>query len=126
LVYASLQFLLNIKHNSIKRLCYHPEKGFFHARDVNDQRYLLLDNQVPLNIPGWTDSLIDAFLRQFDTQFKTRCFCGSFMDAIWTNPIPPGHHMVLALPTQTHQHTDLSTTDEGENNPSQKVVTPGT
>jgi hypothetical protein len=89
----------------VKRLKFHPEKGFFHARDSEGKRYLLLDNQVPSNIPGRTDSLTEA-LRHYDTSFETRWFCGSFLDSIWTNPIPPGHSVVapsLAVPpTLTH------------------------
>jgi hypothetical protein len=91
--FASLQSLLQIEQNWVKRLRYHPEKGFFHARDTEGKQYLLLDNQVPSNIPGRTDSLIQA-LRQFDTTFETRWFCGSFLDSIWSNPLPPGHHVV--------------------------------
>jgi hypothetical protein len=102
---ASLQSLLQIVMSWVKRLKFHPEKGFFHARDREGKRYLLLDNQVPSNIPGRTDSLTEA-LRHYDTSFETRWFCGSFLDSIWTNPIPPGHSVVapsLALPpTLTH------------------------
>ena len=111
--FASLQSLLQIEQNWIKRLRYHPEKGFFHARDVDGQRYLLLDNQVPSNIPGRTDSLIEA-LRQFDTQFETRWFCGSFLDAIWTTPIPLGHHVIVEEPpSQIRQYNEITNHDEG-------------
>jgi hypothetical protein len=95
--FSSLQLLLSTEQNWVKRLRYHPEKGFFHARDADGKRYLLLDNQVPSNIPGRTDSLPDS-LRQFDNQFETRWFCGSFLDPIWSAAIPEGHSVTPPTP----------------------------
>jgi hypothetical protein len=101
---SSLQTLLSIEQNWVKRLRYHPEQGFFHARDADNKRYLLLDNQVPSHIPGRTDTLVQA-LRQYDTQFEMRWFCGSFLDPIWTNPIPPEHSVQSQLPQHQTQET---------------------
>jgi hypothetical protein len=42
--FVSLQALLQIEQKWIKTLRYHPEKGFFHARDADETRYLLLDH----------------------------------------------------------------------------------
>jgi hypothetical protein len=50
----------------------------------------MLDSQVPSNIPGRTDSLI-ATLGHYDHAFETRWFRSSFMDPIWTTPLPMGH-----------------------------------
>ena len=112
---SSLQTLLGIEQNWIKRLRYHPEQGFFHARDADNKRYLLLDNQVPSHIPGRTDTLIQA-LRQYDTQFEMRWFCGSFLDPIWTNPIPPDHSVQPMMVTQFTQDTP----DQGQAPPEKK------
>jgi hypothetical protein len=102
--FASLQSLLGTIQNWVKRLRYHPEKGFYHARDMDGKRYLLLDNQVPSNIPGRTDTLPDA-LRHFDNVFETRWFCGSFLDPIWSADIPVGHSVQSAGSTK-HQLSD--------------------
>jgi hypothetical protein len=112
---SSLQTLLGIEQNWIKRLRYHPEQGFFHARDADNKRYLLLDNQVPSHIPGRTDTLIQA-LRQYDTQFEMRWFCGSFLDPIWTNPIPPDHSVQPTMATQFTQEIP----DQGQAPPEKK------
>ena len=118
--FASLQALLNIEQQHwVKSLRYHPERGFYHARDGEGKRYLLLDNQVPSNIPGRTDSLIAA-LRQFDTTFETRWFCSSFLDPIWSASILPGHTVVATKPTQ--KHTIQETQHEvGDYNQSKRV-----
>jgi hypothetical protein len=102
--FASLQSLLGIEQNWVKQLRYHPDRGFYHARDTDGKRYLLLDNQVPSNIPGRTDSL-PAALRQFDMTFETRWFCGSFLDPLWSAAIPEGHSVALITKTK-QQHTD--------------------
>jgi hypothetical protein len=101
--FASLQSLLGIEQTWVKQLRYHPERGFYHARDADGKRYLLLDNQVPSNIPGRTDSLPGA-LRQFDMLFETRWFCGSFLDPIWSAVIPEGHSVALVKPPKQPQH----------------------
>jgi hypothetical protein len=88
--FASLQSLLCTIQLWVKRLRYHPERGFYHARDALGRRYLMLDNQVPSNIPGRTDSLIEA-LGHYDHAFETRWFRSSFMDPIWTTPLTLGH-----------------------------------
>jgi hypothetical protein len=88
--FASLQSLLSTMQLWVKRLRYHPERGFYHARDNTGRRYLMLDSQIPSNIPGRTDSLIEA-LSHYDHAFETRWFRSSFMDPIWTTPLPPGH-----------------------------------
>ena len=88
--FASLQSLLNTMQTWIKRLHYHKDRGFYHARDAKGRRYLLLDSQLPSHIPGRTDTLIES-LRQYDTIFETRWFRSSYMDAIWTAPLPAGH-----------------------------------
>jgi hypothetical protein len=88
--FASLQSLLCTIQLWVKRLRYHPERGFYHARDKTGRRYLMLDSQVPSNIPGRTDSLIEA-LNHYDHAFETRWFRSSFMDPIWTTPLPLGH-----------------------------------
>jgi hypothetical protein len=105
--FASLQSLLCTIQLWVKRLRYHPERGFYHARDKSGHRYLLLDSQVPSNIPGRTDSLIEA-LGHFDHAFETRWFRSSFMDPIWTTPLPPGH----CLPPPNHgRHSQSHTRD---------------
>ncbi len=109
--FSSLQTLLGIEQNWVKRLRYHPERGFYHARDTDGRLHLLLDNQVPSNIPGRTDSLPDA-LRQFDNHFEMRWFCGSFLDPIWSADIPDGHS---AMPVQSNKHSYTDTnTDQPE------------
>ena len=70
---SSLKSLLGMEQNWVKRLRYHPQKGFYHARDTDGKRYLLLDNQILSNILGRTDLLPDA-LQQFDMHFETRWF----------------------------------------------------
>jgi hypothetical protein len=103
--FASLQTLLGTEQNWVKQLRYHPDRGFFHARDAEGKRYLLLDNKVLSNIPGRTDSL-PAALRQFDMTFETCWFCGSFLDPIWSAAIPEGH--IVALITKAkQQHSDI-------------------
>jgi hypothetical protein len=110
--FASLQTLLQIlKKIDFKTLRYHPEKGFFHARNADENRYLKLDNQVPSNIPNRTD-LLDA-LHQFDTQFETRWFCGSFLDSIWSNDISLGHS-VLIQQAMSPKHPYTNTTMDQE------------
>jgi hypothetical protein len=79
--FASLQLLLEIENKWIKTLRFHPEQSFFHARDGDGTRFLLLDNKLPSNIPNWTDLLMDA-LKQFDINFENRWFCGSFLDPV--------------------------------------------
>ena len=93
-----------MEQNWVKGLRYHPQKGFYHARDADGKRYLLLDNQVPSNTPGRTDSFPDA-LRQFNIQFETRWFCGSFLDPIWSANIPEGHS-VMPPAAVKHVYTD--------------------
>jgi hypothetical protein len=88
--FASLQSLLSTMQTWIKKLRYHPERGFYYARDTSGRKYLLLDSQLPSHIPGRTDSLTES-LRQYDTIFETRWFRSSFMDSIWSAPIPSGH-----------------------------------
>jgi hypothetical protein len=88
--FASLQALLHTMQSWIKRLRYHKDRGFYHARDEAGNKYLMLDSQLPSHIPGRTDSLIES-LRQYDTIFETRWFRSSFMDSIWTAPLPSGH-----------------------------------
>ncbi len=88
--FASLQALLQTMQSWIKRLRYHKDRGFYHVRDEAGNKYLMLDNQLPSHIPGRTDSLIES-LRQYDTIFETRWFQSSFMDPIWTTPLPQGH-----------------------------------
>ena len=78
----------------MKRLRYQPDRGFYHARDSTGHRYLLLDSQVPSNIPGRTDSLIEA-LSHFDHAFETRWFRSSFMDPMWNTTLPTGHCVPL-------------------------------
>ena len=102
--FASLQSLLGTEQNWVKQLRYHPERGFYQARDADGKRYLLLDNQVPSNIPGRTDSL-PAALRHFDMIFETRWFCGSFLDPIWSAAIPEGHSVGLVAKVKP-QHDD--------------------
>jgi hypothetical protein len=88
--FAALQQLLLIEQSWIKRLHYHPDNGFFHARDDADNRYLLLRSHLQSHIPGRTNSLGEA-LRQYDTKFEARWFGSWFMDPVWTSPIPDGH-----------------------------------
>jgi hypothetical protein len=88
--FASLQSLLNTIQAWIKQLHYHKDHGFYHARDAKGRRYLLLDSQLLSHIPGRMDTLIES-LRQYDTIFETRWFRSSYMDAIWTAPLPSGH-----------------------------------
>jgi hypothetical protein len=107
--FASLQSLLCTIQLWVKRLRYHPERGFYHARDTSGRRYLMLDSQVPSNIPGRTDSLIEA-LGHFDHAFETRWFRSSFMDPIWTTPLPAGH--CLAPP---HHGRQSQMRDPGHN-----------
>jgi hypothetical protein len=107
--FASLQSLLCTIQLWVKRLRYHPERGFYHARDKSGHRYLLLDSQVPSNIPGRTDSLIAA-LGHFDHAFETRWFRSSFMDPIWTTPLPAGHCLV---PPNQGRHSHMR--DPGHN-----------
>jgi hypothetical protein len=85
-----LQSLLNIMQMWIKRLKYHPKRGFYHARDASGNRYLMLDSQIPSNIPARTDSLLEA-LGHYDHAFEQRWFRSSYMDPIWTAPLPHGH-----------------------------------
>ena len=59
------------------------------CKDISGHRYLMLNSQVPSNIPGRTDSLIES-LSHFDRAFETRWFRSSFMDPIWTTPLPTG------------------------------------
>ncbi len=86
--FASLQSLLSTMQLWVKRLRYHLFKGFYHAYDDEKNGYLLLESQVPLNIPGQSDYLPEA-TKQSDHSFETRWFCTSFMDSIWLTPIPP-------------------------------------
>jgi hypothetical protein len=90
--FASLQQLLLIEQQWVKRLRYHPDKGFFHARDEANNRYLMLESNLPSHIPGRTDTLTETF-RQFDQKFEARWFGSWLMDPIWTTPIPDGHSM---------------------------------
>jgi hypothetical protein len=96
--FASLQSLLNTMQTWIKRLHYHKDRGFYHARDDKGRRYLLLDSQLPSHIPGRTDTLIES-LRQYDIIFETRWFRSSYMDAIWTAPLPSGHGKSSSRPS---------------------------
>jgi hypothetical protein len=107
--FASLQSLLCTIQLWIKRLRYHQTRGFYHAHDNQGRRYLLLDSQVPSNIPGRTDSLIEA-LSHFDHAFENQWFRSSFMDPIWTTPLPPGH----TVPTNTNN--SRLTRDQREQN----------
>jgi hypothetical protein len=95
--FASLQMLLSIEQNWVKRLRYHPEKGFYMARDTKLGKYLLLDSQIRTHIPGRNDTLIEA-MKQFDHLFEARWFRTSVMDPIWTTPIPVGHAKVHTVP----------------------------
>ena len=88
--FASLQSLLHTMQSWIKRLRYHKDRGFYHAKDDLGRKYLMLDSQLPSHIPGRTDSLVES-LRQYDTIFESRWFRSSFMDSIWTAPLSPGH-----------------------------------
>jgi hypothetical protein len=88
--FASLQMLLRIEQNWVKRLRYHPEKGFYLARDATKGKFLLLDSQIRTHIPGRNDTLIEA-MRQFDHIFEARWFRTSVMDPVWTTPIPLGY-----------------------------------
>ena len=67
----------------------------------------MLDSQLPSHIPGRTDSLIDS-LKQYDTIFETRWFRSSFMDSIWTAPLPSGHGGEPAndMSKNLHEYTD--------------------
>ena len=107
--FASLQSLLCTVQLWVKRLRYHPERGFYHARDASGRCYLMLDSQVPSNIPGRTDSLIEA-LSHFDHAFETRWFRSSFMDPIWTTPLPQGH-CIHPTPPIRDQHYRENTRD---------------
>jgi hypothetical protein len=62
--FLSLQSLLSTKQNWVKRLQCHPERAFYHARDAEGKCFLLLDTQVPSNIPGRMDSITALLLRQ--------------------------------------------------------------
>ena len=113
--FSSLQSLLNTMQGWIKRLRYHQTRGFYHARDESGRRYLLLDSQLPSHIPGRTDSLLES-LRQYDTIFETRWFRSSFMDSIWSAPIPDGHSTAPPRP-QRHlrdEHTDNTDDNRGK------------
>jgi hypothetical protein len=107
--FASLQSILSTAHRWIKQLRYHPAKGFFHARDAEGTRYLLLDNKVPSNIPGRNDAVTDLF-RTSDMLFETRWFGGSFLDPLWSTPIPVGHSVAAPIfqkqPTNDHIQQD--------------------
>ena len=94
---------------------YNPDRGFYHARDVSGQQYLMLDSQVPSNIPGRMDSLIES-LEHFDCAFETRWLRSSFMDPIWTTPLPPGHCLNQATGRRDPQLRDRynSRQDEGQ------------
>jgi hypothetical protein len=58
------------------------------------------------------DLLMDA-LKQFDINFENRWFCGSFLDPVWSNAIPPGHSIIIQplVPKPQYdtqqQHQDL-------------------
>jgi hypothetical protein len=118
--FASLQSLLNTMQTWIKRLHYHKDRGFYHARDTKGRRYLLLDSQVPSHIPGRTDTLIES-LRQYDTIFETRWFRSSYMDSIWTAPLPPGHGGLSPRPT-THTQQDYGDNGDTLRNKRQKLA----
>jgi hypothetical protein len=115
--FASLQSLLCTMHSWIKRIRYHPERGFYHARDAAGARYLLFDSQLPSNIPGRTDSLMEA-LGHYDHTFETPWFRSSFMDPIWTTPLPPGHTTMPLPPLPIHYPPDRQV--EREEDRSQK------
>jgi hypothetical protein len=52
------------------------------------------------------DLLMDA-LKQFDINFKNRWFCGSFLDPVWSNAIPPGHSIIIQqLQAQKQQYAN--------------------
>jgi hypothetical protein len=89
--FASLQMLLETEKSWIKRLRYHADKGFYHARDASNQKYLLLDSQIQSNIPGRMESLMLEAMQQFDQLFEARWFRTSAMDPIFATSIPPGH-----------------------------------
>jgi hypothetical protein len=114
--FASLQSLLSTIQLWVKRLRYHPERGFYHARDSTGQRYLMLDSQVPSNIPGRTDSLIEA-LGHYDHAFETRWFRSSFMDPIWTTQLPSGHCVTHPPSNRTPRSRDpqYARPDDGRN-----------
>jgi hypothetical protein len=38
---------------------------------------------------------------------KIRWFCGLFLDAILTNPIPPGHSVTTTQPTSKHLYNEV-------------------
>jgi hypothetical protein len=115
--FASLQSLLCTIQLWVKRLRYQPDRGFYHARDPAGNRYLLLDSQVPSNIPGRTDSLIEA-LGHFDHAFETRWFRSSFMDPIWTTTLPLGHCLAPVRTTyRDHRDRDPRDRDPRDRDP---------
>jgi hypothetical protein len=114
--FASLQSILSTVQKWIKRLRYHPEQGFFHARDADGRRHLMLDNKIMSNIPGRTDS-VTAVLQHYDSNFETRWFCGSFLDPMWTVPIPLGHSVV---PIAVKKHPIPVTRDDAPDYGTQK------
>ena len=114
--FASLQSLLSTMQTWIKKLRYHPERGFYHARDATGRKYLLLDSQLPSHIPGRTDSLIES-LRQYDTIFETRWFHSSFMDSIWSAPIPAGHGTTPPRRDRETNRDRYDPNDQNDRNP---------
>jgi hypothetical protein len=115
--FASLQSLLNTIQTWSKRLRYHPERGFYHARDAEGTRYLLLDSKLPSNIPGREDSLLDS-LGHYDQLFEQRWFRSSFMDSIWTAQLPPGHTTVPIA--SVRQRQPQMTQPDGDDGPLNK------
>jgi hypothetical protein len=82
----------------VKKLCwYHPEQGFYYARDADRKYYLLLDNQVQSNIPGRIylikpDGSMDLFFTQL----------------VSTNSIGPQHGSPGNAKTYLSRNTTLS------------------
>jgi hypothetical protein len=115
--FASLQQLLSTEQNWVKRLRFHPDQGFYQARDAKKTKFLLMDSQIRSHIPGRTDSLMEA-MRQFDHLFESRWFRTSVMDPIWSTPIPPGHS--LAQPATVKQPISDQREYERQDNQRQK------
>ena len=71
--FQSLQMILWTIQSWIKRLRYHPTRGFVHSRDSSSQRHILFHSQLPSNIPGRMDTLVGA-LNNVDTLFENKWY----------------------------------------------------
>jgi hypothetical protein len=88
--FQSLQSILWTMQSWIKRLRYHPTRGFVHSQDSSSARHLLLHSHMPSNIPGRMDTLIGAF-GNVDMLFENRWYRSTAHDSSWTDPIPSGY-----------------------------------